>query len=395
MLTRFEVRDYKCIEHIDIPLTPIHVIVGQNDSGKTSLLEAIFALHRSVSRSLADSLVGAWDGEELVRAGANSHSVELGGTFVNSANAEALAYAYRLGIGFPRSGRNCVRRYESYRRSDDWDLEIQVPVVSPEMVSALSAVANTPIDLGELEWLRSIADLIGSAHLYRLDPKAMATPTSVDTGRVFRLDEDGFGLPTLLDDILGSDPLLFIKLSEHFCTYFPQFTRVKVQTEKAVERNYQSTGFFTANHVNGRAIYLDMPEGPIRAQQASDGAVLFLGLLALMYSPRAPKVLLIEEPEKGVYPKRLGEIIDLLRRLSSESSRGPVPQIIMTTHSPYLLSAFSPDEVTLLRRKDGTGPVEAFPLRDAPHIHERLGDNEFYLGELWYNLSEEELLGRA
>ena len=37
-------------------------------------------------------------------------------------------------------------------------------------------------------------------------------------------------------------------------------------------------------------------------------------------------------------------------------------------------------------------PVRARPLRDAPNIKQRMG-NEFYLGELWYNLTEEELFG--
>ena len=62
----------------------------------------------------------------------------------------------------------------------------------------------------------------------------------------------------------------------------------------------------------------------------------------------------------------------------------------MTTHSPYLLSEFQPEEVTLMRRQPD-GSAKAFPLRDAPHIRERMG-NEFYLGELWYNLDEEDLL---
>jgi hypothetical protein len=46
-------------------------------------------------------------------------------------------------------------------------------------------------------------------------------------------------------------------------------------------------------------------------------------------------------------------------------------------------------------RRDGTGPVQARPLRQAPNILERLGSGEFYLGELWYNLSEEELFAHA
>ncbi|HUT91400.1 MAG TPA: hypothetical protein VMY37_18015 [Thermoguttaceae bacterium] len=70
------------------------------------------------------------------------------------------------------------------------------------------------------------------------------------------------------------------------------------------------------------------------------------------------------------------------------------PQIIQTTHSPYVLSFFEPEEVTFLSRsKDGPdAPVRARPLRDAPNIKERMG-SEFYLGELWYNLSEEDLFG--
>jgi predicted ATPase len=148
--------------------------------------------------------------------------------------------------------------------------------------------------------------------------------------------------------------------------------------------------------MTGKGIFFETVHGgAIRAQQASDGAILFLGLLALIHSPEPPKLLLIEEPEKGVYPKRLEEVIGLIRRFQAAPSGRPAPQIIMTTHSPYLLSSFHPDEVTLMVRRDGTGSVEARPLREAPNIEERLGRGEFYLGELWYNLSEEELFAHA
>jgi hypothetical protein len=61
-----------------------------------------------------------------------------------------------------------------------------------------------------------------------------------------------------------------------------------------------------------------------------------------------------------------------------------------------VLSFFEPEEVTLLSRESDKpdAPVRARPLRDAPSIRERLG-NDFYLGELWYNLSEGELFGDA
>ena len=44
-LSRFRVRGYKCLEDIDLALTPIHVLIGPGDSGKTGLLEAISAFY--------------------------------------------------------------------------------------------------------------------------------------------------------------------------------------------------------------------------------------------------------------------------------------------------------------------------------------------------------------
>ncbi len=222
----------------------------------------------------------------------------------------------------------------------------------------------------------------------------MAIPAAIDETRKFRMEPDGFGLATLLDDILGHDPERYLALRREFCEYFPEFRRVHLETEQAATRNYSAGGLYHSGLATGKGIYFETQSGRvIRAQQASDGAILFLGFLCLFYLPNPPKVLLIEEPETGVYPKRLNQIIDILKRMTVSESNERLPQIIFTTHSPYVLTPFKPEEVTLLSKRNGS--VIARPLRDAPHIDERLGDGEFYLGELWYNLDEEELFQDA
>jgi len=222
----------------------------------------------------------------------------------------------------------------------------------------------------------------------------MAVPAAADLNRGFRLEPDGFGLATLLEDILDYEPRLFMQLREAFCRYFPQFRSVRIKLENAIKRTYAADVMQQASMSTGKGIYFETCGGQtIRAQQASDGAILFLGFLALAHVPDPPTLLLIEEPENGIYPKRLGEVIMLLRQLVTRTEGVRFPQIIMSTHSPYVLSFFEPEEVTFLSRpsEPPDAPVRARPLRDAPHIRERLGENEFYLGELWYNLSEEEL----
>jgi hypothetical protein len=219
----------------------------------------------------------------------------------------------------------------------------------------------------------------------------MALPAAFDSPRKNRMDQDGFGLPTLLDDIVGNDAEKFVAMSREFCRFLPEFSRVRLETtEDGHQRNFQPNGMQSWLRTYGKGIYLDTVEGgTIRAQQASDAALLFLGFLALLYAPNPPRVLLIEEPEKGVYPKRLAQIVGLLKRMIEDPRGGEIPQIILTTHSPYVLSHFRPEEVTFMSRQ-GDHAI-ARPLRDAPHIQERLADGEFYLGELWYNLDEEEL----
>ena len=54
MITRFRVQNYKALRDVTLDLTPVHVLIGPNDSGKTSLLEALAALCRSVERPFSE-----------------------------------------------------------------------------------------------------------------------------------------------------------------------------------------------------------------------------------------------------------------------------------------------------------------------------------------------------
>jgi predicted ATPase len=101
--------------------------------------------------------------------------------------------------------------------------------------------------------------------------------------------------------------------------------------------------------------------GTVRAQQASEGALLFLAFLALTHlpAPHRPKLVLLEEPERGVYPKKLEELVLALKGWAQAAGE-TAPQIVMSTHSPYLASFFDSEEVTFLSRANGGG-VRARP----------------------------------
>jgi predicted ATPase len=114
--------------------------------------------------------------------------------------------------------------------------------------------------------------------------------------------------------------------------------------------------------------------------------------IALTFHPDPPKLILLEEPEMGVHPRRLGEIVGLLREITKGTHGGHPAQIVLTTHSPYLLDHINLDEDQVLvfsRNEDGSRSAEP---ADAERL--RLFLDEFMLGEVWYNQGEGGLIRR-
>ncbi len=406
-LSRFGVKNYKCLADIDIPLTPIHVLIGQNDAGKTSLLEALEAFYSSGDVPLAKAFPYSEEKErKLVFSGSGGKKVELSGEWTESLDEKAMT-KYSITAKFaPKDQMACWVDREWFEvggvfaecpptESDQGRLrglpnETIVCTHRQNRIGTGSSVTSE-----HEEYAEAVANLLGSAQMYSFQPKILATPATIDRSRAFRMDLDGFGLATLLDDIGSFEPELQIRLRKTFCRYFPQYANIRVLACDAVARHYDSSNVLTAK-ADGKGVFFELNDGTLlSAQQTSDGAVLFLAYLALAHLPKPPKLLLIEEPENGIYPQRLVEIITLLKKMVERTDGVPFPQIIMSTHSPYVLSMFEPEEVTFLSRRpdDPGGGVRARPMRDAPQIRERMTGGEFYLGELWYNLDEEELFG--
>ena len=112
MITRFEVRNYKALRAVAMDLTPIHILIGPNDSGKTSILEAIRTLCRTVDYPLESAFEGRWQGRELVwRAGEAASQV-----FFRVALTEGeLAIEYEI-------GRELLQHYDRFREKTEVQL---------------------------------------------------------------------------------------------------------------------------------------------------------------------------------------------------------------------------------------------------------------------------------
>ncbi len=192
------------------------------------------------------------------------------------------------------------------------------------------------------------------------------------------LSDDGKQIPALIDYLLRKDRKKFEAMVDALRELIPGMEDLAIETPNIQTRRIDLV-------VDGG---LSLP-----ASDTSFGVRLLIFFAALAFHPEPPKLLLIEEPETGVHPKRLKDIVTLLRAMTKgERSRYPV-QVIISTHSPYLLDCvdLAQDAVLVFERLEN-GERIARPI-DKEKIERFRG--ECLLGELWYSAEEKGLVGKG
>lgn len=208
----------------------------------------------------------------------------------------------------------------------------------------------------------------------QLEPSALRSPD--DFRDSARFGPTGAHLPNALMRI-GRHAEVANKLAE----LIPGIVDVAVDSDEARQQ---------------RTVYVCMNNGErFAASSLSDGTLRFLALAVLACDPLAHGLVCLEEPENGIHPERIPDILKLVRSLADEVSSDDeaVPptlrQVIINTHSPLVVSAL--DEADLLwadtRRNKGREWVDFRPLagtwRDEklkPTQLIRKGELQAYLG---------------
>lgn len=200
-----------------------------------------------------------------------------------------------------------------------------------------------------------------AALLLRLDPDALGAPSQlIPDDRPLRfLSDRGAGLAGICDALLnradGSFEALSRTVSQHFATVKGLRLATVSQTAKTLE-----------------AVLQDGTRVP--AAQMSEGFLYFVAIAVLPHI-QAGRLIFLEEPENGLHPARVAEVMNILRSLSERGL-----QVVMATHSPLVVNELRPDEVTVVTRDLTTG-TRLTPLVATPNFANR--SKVYALGELW------------
>ena len=114
---------------------------------------------------------------------------------------------------------------------------------------------------------------------------------------------------------------------------------------------------------------------PVLARFASDGTLKMLAYLVLLYDPKPPPFIGIEEPENFLHPRLLPELAEECRAASERT------QLLVTTHSPFFLDTLKAEEVQVLWRAE-TGHTQVRRVADLPNVATFMNEGAL-LGDLW------------
>lgn len=157
-------------------------------------------------------------------------------------------------------------------------------------------------------------------------------------------------------------------------------TRIEQQLPRTLTIEEQKVFVQETKITIGEELLLDFDGASgLPAHSASQGTLIVLGILAALYGPAAPPLILLEDMERALHPRAQRDLVASLRAALAAI---PQLQIIATTHSPYLVDALQPEEVVVLaRRPDGAVAARRLSEHPKAKLLDVLTTGEFWAAE--------------
>lgn len=370
------VKNYRVLKNVTLEkLTPMTVLLGPNGSGKST----IFDVFNFLSECFQFGLRHAWDrrgrGKELKSRGENGPIVfEL----KYREQPKMPLITYHLAIDEGKKGPEVVEEWLQWRRGEhgqpfrfiDFKKGIgratsgEVPDIKDQRVdtnlrSADLIAVNTLGQFSEHPRVAALREFITDWYVSYLSIDQ--TRSQPEAGPQERLSKSGENLPNVIQYLKEQFPERLEKIFTILQKRIPRLERVDAEAMP-----------------DGRLLLQikDAPfDKPVLSKFASDGTMKMLAYLTLLYDPEPPRFIGIEEPENFLHPRLLPELAEECRAASEKS------QLLITSHSPFLLNAMKTEEVRILYR-DQTGFTKAVTASDIKGIPEML-EQGAALGYLW------------
>lgn len=344
---------FGCLKHVEANLTPFHAFVGPNDSGKSTLLNAAKSLVAFVGGHNKDDA----NFPQLFAPEKNMH---LRMTMADTVSQVAFPdYVVTRDKGFTAQlvldSRSLANVPAKLRKGGLMLLNESVLEDSIREQKVLPEDVNL-----RREWSRKPTRSI------QWDASALREPSGLlTTGSVSNfIDSRGKGLPGVYDVVLNKADNSFKDVVDRVINRFPSVRSVRMKNLDESRKE----------------IIVELKTGEVvPARHMSEGFLYYLAFLAIQHLD-PPSVLLIEEPENGLHPGRIADVVGVLREISKTT------QVLIATHSPLVINEMQPEEVSVVTRDPEEG-TKVTLMSETPNFEER--SKIYALGELWLSYCDD------
>jgi len=187
------------------------------------------------------------------------------------------------------------------------------------------------------------------------------------------VEEDGALTAVVLAALKLGDDEAFHRIESAMRRIVPSIERLRIRPAKVTHPSHPSP-------VVGNKLYFDLRGAKdVPAHHASQGALVVLALLTVLYSPHRPDVILLDDFGHSLHPRAQIELVRMIKELL-ELDDFKETQIIATTHAPYVLDEIAPESVIAFALRDD-GTVASKSLSEHPDAPKTKG--ALKSGELW------------
>lgn len=371
MIKTIELKNFK--SHLSTQLhlddSRLHAIVGQNSSGKTSILQALYYLSQLADNSFQKIFRHEQDPKHLVTAGRDHFSVSVHGFW------EQPDKPWRVRFEFSLSEKD----FGKWHPTGEWEVDVEEGV-SFESVDG---------------WLASLKNGLVERAVYLKLISSCLTPAAYSDEVAPTVKHNGEGLAPALDYLRNERPERFEELQRLLKKVIPGIkeigiTRAKVEVSRSrsIEVDGKVFPYEHTEKMSGQEIVISMNNGErIPAHAISEGTMLTLGILAAIMHPKCPSLILLDDVEQGLHPKAQQELIGVFKEIIHLN---PNLQILFSTHSPYIIDELTPSQVHVLNNTRSDGYTVARRLDEHPDVDWAL--QGLTTGEFWDAEGEEWIL---
>jgi predicted ATPase len=315
-IKQLSIQNYKSIKELEITdPAPFSAFIGANGVGKSNVFEAVEFMITGIERTTMATLIELFGGLDAV----TNKNLERGTPILFDLALDDTQLGYdiyfkREGAGYIASGT--------------------MPGISTKEPDA--SVVREPIVKYKKSYKLNFSRIfIGQTDKVKLN---------IDSSNQLKLD--GSNLEKVLKRLLLNESIKG-EMFDWLSLFIPEFEKLDVYSD----------------NISGRdTLQLTMKgyKEPFGRNLISDGTYNILCLLTAVYQSDKPQFLCIEEPENGLNPYVVRQLVQFFRSQCEEKGH----YIWVNTHSQTLVSQLKATEVILVDKKNGLTEIKQLKDKD-------------------------------